>query len=183
VFSHPGVVHAILFALLVPILFGVRRVVPGALRGGYTGDVSGLARQRWRRVVFLELVELALAAVFFLVGGAKLLGDPDMVALFRDIGVGQWFRYVTGGLEIVGATFLMVPLMSGASAIALGAIMVAATLIELFVLHRPPIAALACLGGHIYVAWARLNHGRPPRRARGGHLLQGTDVAGHARAR
>jgi uncharacterized membrane protein YphA (DoxX/SURF4 family) len=108
----------------------------------------------------LELVELLLAGVFFLVGGAKLLGDPGMVALFRDIGIGQWFRYVTGGLEVIGAAFMVIPASSGASALALGGIMVAATLIELFVLHRPPVAAAACLGGHAYVAWARLNRVR-----------------------
>jgi hypothetical protein len=39
----------------------------------------------------------------------------------------------------------------------LGGVMIAATLIELFVLHRPPVAALACLGGHTYVAWARVS--------------------------
>jgi hypothetical protein len=99
--------------------------------------------------------------VFFLVGGAKLLGSPDMVALFRDIGVGQWFRYVTGALEVVGATLMLAPFTSGAGSLALGAIMVAATLIELFVLHRAPVAALACLSGHVYVAWARLARGRP----------------------
>jgi hypothetical protein len=31
-------------------------------------------------------------------------------------------------------------------------------LTELFVLHRPPVAALACLSGHTFVAWARLSH-------------------------
>jgi hypothetical protein len=38
--------------------------------------------------------------------------------------------------------------------------MIVATLIELFVLHRPPVAALACLSGHTFVAWARMSHAR-----------------------
>jgi hypothetical protein len=36
--------------------------------------------------------------------------------------------------------------------------MISATLIELFVLRRPPIAAMACLSAHTYVAWSRLLH-------------------------
>jgi putative oxidoreductase len=161
VFSHPGFIHAILFALLVPILFAVRRAVPGALNAPPISDDAIAARVRRRRLVVLELVELTLAAVFLLVGGAKLLGNSDMVALFRDIGVGQWFRYVTGVLEVLGAALMVVPLTSGASAVILGGVMVAATLIELLVLHRPPVAAAACLSGHVFVAWARLSRVRP----------------------
>jgi uncharacterized membrane protein YphA (DoxX/SURF4 family) len=110
------------------------------------------------RLLILECVEVLLAGIFFLVGGAKLVGTPDMVALFRDVGLGQWFRYVTGGIEVVGATLLVIPFFAGVSAIMLGTVMVAATLIELFVLHRPPVAALACLSAHTFVAWARMSN-------------------------
>jgi hypothetical protein len=85
----------------------------------------------------LELLELILAGVFLLVGGAKLIGRPDMVALFRDIGLGQWFRYVTGTMEVAGAALLVLPRLSGGSAIAVGAVRIIASFIELFVLHRP----------------------------------------------
>jgi uncharacterized membrane protein len=78
-----------------------------------------------------------------------------MVELFRNIGVGQWLRYVTGVFEVVGAAFMLVPLASGLSAVTLGIVMIVATLIELFVLKRPPIAAMACLSAHTYVAWNR----------------------------
>lgn len=117
---------------------------------------------RWlhRHRLLVELAEVTLAAVFFLVGGAKLVGRHDMIVLFHDIGIGQWLRYFTGVLEVSGAALLLVPLLSGPSAVALGGIMIVATLIELFVLHRPPVAAIACLTGHTFVAWARLSHGR-----------------------
>src|SRR4051812_42736755 len=110
-----------------------------------------------RGVLLLEFVELLLAAVFLIVGRAKLTGRSDMVQLFRDIGVGQWFRYVTGVIELAGGTLLAVRLLAGASALILGGVMIVATLVELFVLHRPPIAALACLCAHTYVAWTRLS--------------------------
>jgi hypothetical protein len=103
------------------------------------------------------------ASVFLLVGGAKLVGRPDMVALFREIGIGQWLRYVTGTIEVAGAALLIVPRLTGGSALLLGAVMIGATLIEFFVLHRPPVAALACLGGHTFVAWTRVWQSHRPR--------------------
>jgi putative oxidoreductase len=32
-----------------------------------------------------------------------VFGDPAMVEMFATIGIGQWFRYVVGALEIAGA--------------------------------------------------------------------------------
>jgi len=46
----------------------------------------------------LVLLGLAMAG-----GGiAKLSGDPVMVAMFDDIGAGQWLRLVIGALELAG---------------------------------------------------------------------------------
>jgi putative oxidoreductase len=103
----------------------------------------------------LELVELLAAAVFLIVGGAKLLGVPDMVKLFQAIGIGQWLRFVTGTIEVGCAVLLLVPVLSGASALVLWAVMAIASLIELFVLRRPPAAAMICLAAHGYIAWGR----------------------------
>jgi putative oxidoreductase len=160
-FSQPGLLHALLLALVVGSLYALRKRLPGTQLGTHrTGSELPQARRRRRQLIALECTELALAGVFFLVGGAKLIGRPDMVELFRDIGFGQWLRYLTGTIEVVGAAFLVVLLASGASAVALGSVMISATLIELFVLRRPPIAALACLSAHSYVAWVRLAHRR-----------------------
>lgn len=157
-FSAIGLTHVVFLAALMVALYRVRKAVPGSgLHAWHERHVSPRARARWHRVLLLELTELVLAAVFLLVGGAKLIGRPDMVALFRDIGVGQWFRYVTGAVEVGGAALLVIPMLSGASSLLLAGMMIVATLIELFVLHRPPVAALACLSGHSYVAWARVS--------------------------
>jgi hypothetical protein len=101
------------------------------------------------------VTEIALAALFLLVGAAKLVGRPDTVALFHAIGIGQWLRYATGVVEIVGGALLLVPVLSGGSAVVLSGVMVVATVVELVVLHRPPVAAIACFSGHTWVAWAR----------------------------
>ena len=42
-------------------------------------------------------------------GIAKLSGVPQMVQVFEAIGFGQWFRYVTGVVEVGGAVLLLVP--------------------------------------------------------------------------
>jgi putative oxidoreductase len=158
-FKEPGLLHALLLVLVVGALYALRKRLPGTQLGRSRDQFeSPQARRRRRQLIALECTELALAGVFFLVGGAKLIGRHDMVELFRSIGVGQWLRYVTGAFEVVGAAFMVVPLASGASAVALGIIMISATLIELFVLRRPPIAAMACLSAHTYVAWGRLLH-------------------------
>jgi len=157
-FKQIGYTHLLLLVALIVGLYRIRASLPGSgLRAWHLRHASSIARARWHRMLALELTELTLAGVFLLVGGAKLIGRPDMIALFRDIGVGQWFRYVTGAVEVTGAALLVIPAVSGASAVLLGGVMIVATLIELFVLHRPPIAALACLSGHTYVAWARIS--------------------------
>jgi len=158
-FSRPGLLHALLLVLVVSILYALRKRLPGTQLGRARNQVEWPhERRRRRQLIALECTELALAGVFFLVGGAKLMGRSDMVDLFRSIGVGQWLRYVTGLLEVFGAAFMVIPLASGASALVLGTVMISATLIELFVLRRPPIAAMACLSAHTYVAWSRLLH-------------------------
>lgn len=158
-FNHIGFIQLLLLVVLTVGLYRVRAWIPGSgLRAWHQRHTFGSTTARWPRVFLLEHTELVLAGVFLLVGGAKLIGRPDMVTLFRDIGSGQWFRYVTGTVEIVGAALLVIPFVSGASAILLGAVMIVATLIELFVLYRPPFAAMTCLSGHTFVAWARLSH-------------------------
>jgi len=116
----------------------------------------GVAPSRRPPTAFLlRGLEFAMGALFIYLGGAKLLGSPAAVRLFHDIGWGQWFRYVTGVVELTGGLLLVVPLLAGASALLLMTVMVVATGIELFVLHRPPVAATACLCAHAIIAWNR----------------------------
>jgi len=42
-------------------------------------------------------------------GFQKISSDPQMVQVFSLIGVGSWFRYLTGTLEILGAIALVIP--------------------------------------------------------------------------
>jgi putative oxidoreductase len=62
------------------------------------------------RVDFLTrwLPRLAIAVVFVTVGTSKFR-DPMWVGLFGRIGFGQWFRYLTGVMQIAGGILTLVP--------------------------------------------------------------------------
>src|SRR5260370_38202809 len=61
-----------------------------------------------------------IAAAFLAAGFAKLAGVPFMVDLFAQIGLGQWFRVVTGVVEVTGAVALLVPVLTSIGALWLG---------------------------------------------------------------
>ena len=82
-----------------------------------------------------------VASAFFAAGAAKLAGAAYMVHLFDQIGVGQWFRYATGTVEVIGAAALLAPGLIALGGTLLGTTMVFATLTHLFVLHTSPAPA------------------------------------------
>src|SRR6476661_8699790 len=83
------------------------------------------------RTVGLWVLRVLLGAAFLAAGGAKLAGVPAMVELFQKVGVGQWFRIVTGLLEVGGGILLLIPRLTFYGAALLLLVMVAARLLEL----------------------------------------------------
>jgi putative oxidoreductase len=83
-----------------------------------------------------------VAAAFLAAGGAKLAGVPFMVQLFNQIGVGQWFRIVTGVVEIIGAVALLYPGLASIGGLWLGGTMVGAVAAHLLILHTSPVPAI-----------------------------------------
>jgi putative oxidoreductase len=83
-----------------------------------------------------------LAAAFVAAGSAKLAGVPYMVELFDQIGLGQWFRVVTGVVEITGAIALVFPGLASIGAVWLGSTMVFAVATHVFILHTSPAPAI-----------------------------------------
>src|SRR5712664_4163404 len=102
------------------------------------------------RVVGAWIVQGLLAAAFLAAGGAKLAGVPMMVQIFDQIGMGQWFRVVTGLVEVAGAVALLVPGLAG-----LGATMFFAVLTHLFILQSSAMPALILLTLNVLVVWLR----------------------------
>ncbi|HEX8453986.1 MAG TPA: DoxX family protein [Longimicrobium sp.] len=105
--------------------------------------------------VALWALQIALAAAIGAAGAAKLAGAPEMVQLFDAIGIGQWFRYVTGALEVPGALLLLVPALAGRGALLLAGVMCGAVVAHLLVLHTSPAAPLSLLAGLAVVIYAR----------------------------
>lgn len=105
--------------------------------------------------VTLWIVQVLLAGMFFMAGGHKIAGDPQMVGLYDAIGVGQWFRYVTGILEIGGGILLLVPRVQAVGATVLSAVMLGAITTHLFILHNAPSLPLVLLVGLAFVLFGR----------------------------
>ena len=105
--------------------------------------------------VGLWILQIGAAGMFLMVGFLKLSGDAQMVGLFDAIGLGQWFRYVTGSLEVLGAVMLLVPRLSGLGALLLVGVMLGAVPTHLFVVGGSPLSAIILLIVTGVVAWAR----------------------------
>jgi putative oxidoreductase len=115
---------------------------------------SRVHRSRFGAIA-LGVGQVALAGMFLLAGGSKLAGAPAMVALFDAIGIGQWFRYVTGSIEVVSALALLVPALAPFGAVTLVATMTAAVATHLFVIGGSPVPPAVLLLGALTIAWAR----------------------------
>jgi len=98
-------------------------------------------------------VKALLTLAFVAAGAAKLAGAGMMVATFDAIGWGQWFRYLTGAIEVGSAVLLWVPGLVFPGAGLLACTMAAAVLFHLFVLGPSFVPALILGLLAAYVAW------------------------------
>jgi putative oxidoreductase len=105
--------------------------------------------------IALWVLQAVLAAAFVAAGGSKLAGVPQMVALFDQIGVGQWFRYVTGLVEVLGAVALLVPRTTAYAAALLAFTMACAVVTHLAVIGGSPVPALVLSALSAFVAYRR----------------------------
>jgi len=94
--------------------------------------------------IALWALQILAAAAFVAASIPKLAGAAQMVEVFQKAG-GQWFRYVTGLLEIAGAIGLLIPRYTFYAAALLAIIMVGAIVSVLSVLGGSPAPAIALL--------------------------------------
>jgi uncharacterized membrane protein YphA (DoxX/SURF4 family) len=106
---------------------------------------------RWP-VVLGWLLRVASATIFAWAGYAKLAGDPHMIAVFDSVGIGQWFRYLTGALEVGGAIGLLIPRLVAPAAAMLACVMAGALFSHLFLIGGSPVLAVVLLGAMLTVA-------------------------------
>ena len=119
-----------------------------------TQNETNLQRGR-ASLIALWLTQVALAVMFLVAGGSKLAGVPAMVSLFDALGFGQWFRYLTGVIEVASGIALLVPSAGLFGAMLLIPTMLGAIVINVFVVPASPVPPLVLLLLAAAVAWAR----------------------------
>ena len=82
------------------------------------------------------LPRIAVAMVFISVGSSKF-SDPMWVRIFGQIGIGQWFRYLTGVMQIAGGVLVLIPRTALAGVVLAACTMLGASIAWLTVLHAP----------------------------------------------
>ena len=97
------------------------------------------------RLITLWTLSGIVALAFIAAGGSKLAGAAAMVELFDKVGLGQWFRYVTGLLEVIGAIGLLVSRYAFYAAVLLAMVMVGAIIAHVTLLGTSPAAPVVLL--------------------------------------
>lgn len=107
---------------------------------------------------------VALAFVLFGLDKFPSGANAPWVKFFDQVGVGQWFRYFTGVVEIAGAGLVLVPKSARLGLAILAATMLAASCIHVFVIHQPGNVIIT---GGLFVAllafwWSRRKDSAAP---------------------
>src|SRR5258705_765985 len=132
-------------------------MVAGPMQWDGTMTTNEIPLQRGRAShIALWITQVALALMFVMAGGSKLAGVPAMVTLFGALGLGQWFRYVTGVIEVTSGILLLVPSAAIFGAMLLIPTMLGAAAANLF-LGQSPAAPLVLLLVAAAVVWSRRN--------------------------
>jgi len=107
------------------------------------------------RLITLWILSSLVALAFLGAGSAKLAGAAAMVELFDKVGRGQWFRYLTGLLEVAGAIGLLIPRYAFYAAGLLAIVMVGAIIAHVTVLGTSPAVPVVLLILSGTIAWLR----------------------------
>jgi len=122
---------------------------------------DSLSKPRTRAVtVFTWVLRILLAGVFLSGAVMKLTGAPMMIAEFQQVGLGDWFRYFTGALELVGGVAVLLPAVSPLGAALLLVVDLGACIAQVRVLHQDWIHTIVIgtlLVVLIYLQRARLS--------------------------
>lgn len=95
-------------------------------------------------------LRLVIGALFLFAAFTKLSGQQMMIDEFETVGLGQWFRYFTGLLELAGGILVLIPAYSVPGALVLllvdvGAFFAQAFVIKMDVIHTIVIGAVIAL--------------------------------------
>src|SRR5476649_621792 len=91
--------------------------------------------------ITLWVAQVGVAAMVLMAGTNKLSGNEQMVGMFQAIGFGQWFRYLTGSIEVIGGILLLIPGLSGVGGLLTAGLFVGAVATNLFIIGGNPAMA------------------------------------------
>lgn len=83
----------------------------------------------------IPVVQGLLGLVMVVAGSAKLIGIDLAVKDFERYGYPEWFRFVTGGIEVGGGLGLLVGLVFAPILAVLGGFLISATMIGAILTH------------------------------------------------
>ena len=107
------------------------------------------------KVVGFWILKIVFGLAFIGAGCAKIYGPPAMVAEFDAVGLGQWFRYFTGALELIGAILLLTPRTTAFGALLLAGICGGAFFAQFFALHGDIVHTIVMAIILLAIAWTR----------------------------
>jgi uncharacterized membrane protein YphA (DoxX/SURF4 family) len=107
-----------------------------------------------KSIAFL-ILKIVLALLFLAAAGAKLAGVPMMVAEFKTVGLGQWFRYFVAILEITGAILLLLPGRAAYGALVLAVVCAGAFLAQVLAIHMDFVHTIILGAIFLAIAWSQ----------------------------
>jgi putative oxidoreductase len=107
------------------------------------------------------VLRAGVALAFILFGLDKFPSGPgaQWVRFFDQVGIGQWFRYFTGIVEIGAAVLVLFPSTTRFGIATLAATMAVASLIHILIIHQPANAIITgafCIG--LIAFWLRMRN-------------------------
>jgi putative oxidoreductase len=103
------------------------------------------------------LPRVAFGIAFITIGLSKFDSSGSWVRIFEQIGFGQWFRYFTGAIQVIGGGLMLVRRTTIVGALMVACTMAGATVADLFYLHAGPafVIPLVLFAGAIAIGWQR----------------------------
>jgi len=116
------------------------------------------------------MIRLGVAIVFLIAGAEKFSAtnpNSHWVSMFNQIGLGEWFRYFTGVVEVLGAALILIPRTLLIGVALLSVTMAGAAVIVFFILGNRGESLFPALIflGLLALGWKHLNRvfdKRPP---------------------
>lgn len=102
----------------------------------------------------ITILRVILGLAFLAIAAVKLTGSLQTPQMFANIGWGQWFRYFTGALDLIGAVLVLFPRSAFYGALILMCTVGFAVVLTFAGrIHDSPLAPLALTVIAAAVAW------------------------------